>query len=69
MKETLIKDFHGRILGRIQTDENGDKTVKDFHGRVLGRYKKTQNVTTDFYGRIIARGDASASLIPSEINY
>ena len=63
MSETVIKDFYGKILGKIEVQSNGDKVVKDFYGRILGYYRKSQDITTDFYGRIVARGDAAASLI------
>lgn len=67
MKETqLIRDFYGKILGRIEVDEQGNKTVRDFYGRLLGRYNKRQNVTRDFYGKLIARGDATSMLINSK---
>lgn len=58
-----IRDFYGRILGTITTDNTGNKVVRDFYGRILGRYDKKSNVTRDFYGKIIAKGDSSASLI------
>ena len=58
-----IKDFYGRIIGYIETDNKGNKIVRDFHRRVLGRYDKASNTTRDFYGRIVARGDQSAMLL------
>ena len=60
----VIRDFYGRILGSITTDNNGNKVVRDFYGRIKGKYDKKANVTRDFYGKIVARGDQSASLIP-----
>ena len=63
MQEILIKDFYGRITGRIEVDSDGNKIVKDFYGRVLGRYDAKLDVTKDFYGRVVARGDAASSLI------
>ena len=63
MEKQTVRDFYGRIVGYIETDYQGNNTVKDFYGVILGYYKKKQNITTDFYGRILARGDASASLI------
>lgn len=59
----VIRDFSGRIVGYIETDAQGNKTVRDFYRVILGKYDKRNNVTRDFYGRVIARGDASASLI------
>lgn len=58
-----IKDFSGRIIGYIDEQPNGDKIVKDFYQRVLGKYHKQSNTTRDFYGRVIAQGDASAMLL------
>ena len=66
MNEELIKDFNGRILARIETDSHGNKTVRSFRHWVLGYYKADLDVTTDFYGKIIARGDATGMLIPTE---
>lgn len=64
IKETqIIKDFRGKIIGRIETDYTGDKIVRNFYGRILGRYDKRNNVTRDFYGRILAHGDSSAMLL------
>lgn len=59
----VIRDFSGRIVGYIETDAQGNKIVRDFYRVILGKYDKRNNVTRDFYGRVIARGDASASLI------
>ena len=63
MNEEIIKDFYGRIIGYIQTQPNGDKTVRDFYRRILGSYNKATNTTRDFYGRIVARGDQSSMLL------
>ena len=64
MSQEYIKDFSGKILGIIETAPNGDQTARDFSSRmILGYYKAQQNQTTDFYGRIIAKGNCVASLI------
>lgn len=63
----VIKDFHGRILGTITTDAQGNKVVRDFYGRIKGKYDKKANVTRDFYGKIVARGDRSAALVPTNV--
>ena len=62
MEKQMIKDFSGRIIGTIETDAAGNKTVKEFSGRILGYYKKSIDATTNFNGRIIARGDATGML-------
>ena len=66
MNERIIRSFGGKIIAKIESDDNGNRTVKDFYGKVLGTYDAKQNVTKDFYGRIVAQGDASGMLIPKE---
>ena len=61
-KETL-RDFHGRIIGYVETYPNGNKRLTDFHNRILGTYDKSLNVTKDFYGRIVAKGDCLTMLL------
>lgn len=62
MQEDVIKDWTGKIIGYIQTDAYGNKVIRDFYRKVLGTYNKKQNVTRNFYGRIIAKGDQSSML-------
>ena len=59
----IVRDFGGKILGKIETDHVGNKIVRDFYGRILGRYDKRNDVTRDFHGKIIARGDNCGLLI------
>lgn len=61
-----IKDFYGRVIGTVIEESNGEKTIKDFYGRPLGYYKKSRDVTTDFYGRVVASGDQLAMLLNAE---
>ena len=39
MRQT-IRNFIGKIVGYIDTDNKGNKTVYDFQGRIKGYYKK-----------------------------
>ena len=64
MTTEYIKDFSQKILGILETDTNGNQPVRSFPGRqILGYYKKDRDVTTDFYGRIISRGNTAIALI------
>jgi len=66
-QEEYIREFSGQILGIIQTDDNGDQTAIDFPSRkILGYYRKKYDYTTDFYGRIISRGNSVVGLIYKE---
>jgi hypothetical protein len=62
-KSQTIKDFSGRIIGFIETDIRGNKIIRDFYRRIKGYYDAQQDVTRDFYKRIIARGDCSSMLL------
>lgn len=69
MRKEAIRDFYGRIIGWVETDERtGDKIGRDFYQRIVGFYDKKLNVTRDFYKRIVARGDALTGLILEEEN-
>ena len=39
MRQT-IRNFIGKIVGYIDTDNKGNKTVYDFQGRIKGYYKE-----------------------------
>ena len=59
-----IRDYAGRFIAIYEYHDNGDITVRDWQSRmVVGYYRKSRDVTTDFYGRIIARGNAVGMLI------
>ena len=58
-----IRDFYGKMIGYRREKLNGDIEISDFYGRIKGRYDKRLDVTRDFYGRIISRGDTSAALL------
>lgn len=63
MGRERITDFYGRVIGFIDHEANGDTNVFDFYGHKLGGYKRSQNVTVDFYGKILYHGDMSAALL------
>lgn len=63
MTEEYIRDFSKRIIGIIRTDSNGDQIAIDFATRkILGYYRKNLDHTTDFYGRILYKGNMVSSL-------
>lgn len=61
--KVFIRDYHNKIIGSIETDDQGNKIVRDFYNKILGRYYAKSNLTKDFYGRIVARGDHSSALL------
>jgi hypothetical protein len=63
-QEEYIRDPYGRFLGIIETCPNGDQVARLWSTRqIVGYYRKAQDQTTDFYGRIFARGNAVVVLI------
>ena len=62
MDKQYIRDFHCRIIGSIET--NGTKQIaRDFYLKILGTYDSRDDLTRDFSGRILARGNSLAGLI------
>lgn len=58
-----IRAYNGVTLGYVDTLPNGDKEVRDSSGRYLGKYDKHLNVTKDYAGRLLYRGDQSSMLL------
>lgn len=53
-----VQDWTGKIIGFIERDTTtGNKQIKDFYGKIKGKYNARLDITTDFYGRQIAKGD------------
>ena len=63
MQRKPIQEWTGRIIGWLQVESNGDKTLTDFQGSILGYYHVNNDYTTDFYGRIIGWGDQLMTLL------
>lgn len=58
IKKEKIQDWTGKIIGFVETDTvTGNKKIRDFYGRVKGKYNKKLDITQDFYGRRVAKGD------------
>lgn len=64
-KEEYIRDFNTRkVIGILKTESNGDQVAIDFNTRkVLGYYRAKFDNTTDFYGRVVAKGNSVVSFI------
>ncbi|MCH5162256.1 MAG: hypothetical protein J1G38_02060 [Clostridiales bacterium] len=67
MTQDYIREYpSGKILGIIETYENGDQIARDYNTRrLLGYYKADLNRTEDELHRTIATGNCVASLIYS----
>ena len=69
MESMTVRRFSGQIVGTIETDSCGNKTVRDFGGRILGYYRSSRDATVDFGGRIIAYGDVTGIFFKDMIDY
>lgn len=60
-----IKDPHEgfRIMGYIDTEDNGDKTARDHFFKPLGFYTKSTNITKSLDFTPITIGDTTMSLV------
>ena len=58
-----IKDWTGKILGFVETDSAGNKILRNFQLQILGKYDKNRDITQDFYGRQVAKGDCLMMLL------
>ena len=67
MAEQIIRDFYGKIIAKIETKPNGDKTIRDFYGRILGKYDAATNTTRDFYGRMPDNAYREVSISPARL--
>lgn len=67
MNKQTIRDWRGTILGYIETDNKGNKTVRDFYNVILGRYNAVTNITTDFNGRKLTDGDTASALLYTQV--
>ena len=63
--EEYIKDFNTRqIIGILRYRPNGDIEAVEFKSRkILGFYRKSTDSTTDFLGRVVAKGNCVVSFI------
>ena len=63
--ENYIREFSGQIIGIIETDEKtGDLTARAWPSRqIVGFYRKKYDYTTDFYGKVVAKGNSVVNLI------
>ena len=60
---TPVRDFSGKIIAWYDHQSNGDILVREFSGKILGKYDKAMDVTREFSGRIVAKGNAIGMLI------
>lgn len=63
MERIALKDSRFRIIGYVDIEPNGDKTLRNEKFQILGFYKANQDVTKDAKFMIVGRGDILLSLL------
>lgn len=58
-----ITDWRGKILGFLEQDIHGKKTLRDFQGWILGTYDPQLDITFAFGGRQVGKGDILLTLL------
>lgn len=58
-----IRQFTGKIIGWYETDNRGNIQVREFTGTILGWYDAQHNVTREFSGMIIGKGNLAGVLL------
>lgn len=66
ISKEYIRDYTGKCLGTLETQQNGDIIVREFSGKMLGKYDKAANVTRDMSGRMLYKGNMAAMLIQNK---
>lgn len=59
MNKEPVREFSGKIIGWIETDNQGNQIIRAFSGRMIAKYDKQSDVTRDFYGKIISKGNTA----------
>lgn len=64
MKVEYVRDPYNRLIGMVEYWDNGDWMIKEFPSqKILGFYRKSIDMTTDFYGRWLSKGNTAMSLL------
>ena len=63
MERVTLKDARFRIIGYVDVESNGNKTLRNEKFQILGYYKKNLDVTQDARFMTVGRGDILTSLL------
>lgn len=58
-----IREFSGKIIAWEERKPNGDIVVRNFIGTIIGWYDAGCDVTREFGGKVVAKGDAHGMFI------
>lgn len=61
MAREEIRGFNNQIIGFVETDNNGNKTVRGWNNQIVAYYRKSDNTTRGWNNQIICTGDAAVA--------
>jgi hypothetical protein len=64
MADQQIRDRNNRLVATIRTLSSGKQEIRDPNTRLLGTFDLRSNETRDSNNRLVAKGNALASLVP-----
>jgi hypothetical protein len=63
MSTQVLRDSLLRIIGYVETRNNGDLVLRDSYQRILGYYDARFNLTRDSYMRTVGSGNILLTLL------
>jgi hypothetical protein len=66
-KQDNIRNKSGKVIGSIMTQSNGRQVFRDRTGKLLGTYEPQSNITRDYTGKVVGRGNILAFLIKAYV--
>lgn len=61
--EQVLRDRHGKLLGKIKEVNADVIEIRDAQGRLRGKFNKKTNETRDSTGRLVGHGNLLTSLL------
>ena len=61
-----LKDDHYRIIGFVDIDSKGKKTLMNANYKILGYYDPVSNTTRALVGGIVGHGDILTTLLTND---
>lgn len=58
MKEP-VREFSGKIIGWVETENDGSQIVRAFSGKIIAKYDARFNVTREFSGKVLTQGNTA----------
>mgnify|MGYP006920947637 CR=1 FL=1 len=58
-----LRNFYGQIIGFTREDSKGDVWIYDINMLALGKYDVRRDVTCNFTGQVVGKGNVLTTLL------